>query len=219
MPGQHAVDGREAVRHLLAVLADLHGLAVEGRPVLPPFHDPAVAHHVHLVGAGAHPLDHLLRRRLAGHGGDAADVHPLEVVPLALADLEGEEADAQHRMEGELRAEILLRPRPPAALDLGMEERFEVDHHRVLAGGDQVLVVAVGGGERVEQGEEPAQPLVEARHLVARVAGRGGGELHPAILAAVEHGEGAEAAMPPRARSPRPAAPGSGASTASERGL
>ncbi len=190
---EQAVDGGEAARHLVAELAHLGRLAVEDGAVPAPLHDRAVAHHPHLVGAHAQPLDHLLRGELAVDGRHSGDVHSREVVPLA--DLEGEEAHAQHRVEGELGAQVLVRPRPLAALDLGVEERLQVDHHRMLAGGDQVLVVAVGGGEGVEHREQPAQPLVEPGDLLARPAGLGGGEFHPAVIAAVEHAQGAEAGV------------------------
>ena len=73
-----------------------------------------------------------------------------------------------------------------------MEQRLEVDHDRLIARRDQVLEVAVGRLDGVEEGEEAAQPAVVERHLRARGTARGGDVLHPAVGATVEHAHGGE---------------------------
>lgn len=120
------------------------------------------------------------------HGSHAAQIEPF--VGSRVPESSGEKAAVQHRLG---RGQV-----PGAAGGRGgagrLKEGFEIDRHRVLTLGDQVLVVEIGGLQGIEQGHPGPLPLVEALHLLRRRAGAGGDVLHPAVAAAVENRETAQ---------------------------
>lgn len=73
-----------------------------------------------------------------------------------------------------------------------VEEGLHVDQERVLAVGDQVLVVQVGPVQGVQQGEQRALAPVELPYLRAGPAGQHLHELDPAVGLAVDHGQRAQ---------------------------
>ena len=80
----------------------------------------------------------------------------------------------------------------PGGDERRVEERLEVDEHRVLARGDYVLEVEVGGVQGVQQRHGRAEALVVAREARLVGAGRVRHVLAPPVRAAVEGGGGAQ---------------------------
>ena len=62
-----------------------------------------------------------------------------------------------------------------------VEQRLDVDEDRLLADGDQVLVVHVRAVQHVQQGQQSALPVVEATHLGQVVARLMYDVLRPAV--------------------------------------
>src|SRR6185312_10547077 len=139
--GQQAVDLGEPGGHLLRVLAGFDLLALEGRTVAPPFQGNPLADGVHLVRPDPLPLQDGLGRGLAGDDGDTAQVDAFEL--LVAADAERKKPDAQRRLRESLSRQPLIRPGLRWNVDPWMEQGFEVDHHRLIAGRDEVLELAV----------------------------------------------------------------------------
>ena len=47
-----------------------------------------------------------------------------------------------------------------------MEQRLKINENGMLACGQEILVMKIGGAQRVEQRQVPAASLIEARHLL-----------------------------------------------------
>ncbi|MBB5959201.1 hypothetical protein FHS29_005821 [Saccharothrix tamanrassetensis] len=147
-------------------LGPVHGGPVErGRQRGGPAHQP------HPVGAGVQPRHAVRREQLAVVAAHAADVQRAVLA---------EQHAWQHRRPVHGAGQRLHR-RVGRDADGGVEQRLDVHQHRLVAARDQVLVVHVGAVDRVEQGDQRAQPVVEpadAGHVRARGVRD---ELQPAV--------------------------------------
>src|SRR5206468_2653885 len=68
---------------------------------------------------------------------------------------------------------------------------------RLVAGGDEVLEMKIHGTDGIKNCQEPAQATVVAPNLLLGMAPGGRDELHPAVIAAVQHLEGAKGRVIP----------------------
>ena len=150
---------------------------VGGELLLPSRREP------HVGGAGTVPQGQLLRRQLPRAVADPADVDAF--AQLVLPGQVGEQPDRQHR----------AAQRHPSGADagrrgcddLGGRDRLEIDQDGHVPPGQQVLGVEVARTEHVEEGQQgPFAPVEPVRVLVAG-AGPDVDELHPAVVAAVDH--------------------------------
>lgn len=107
----------------------------------------------HAVGTWIGPID-AVGGQLAASAGEAGDV---DRTVFAREEL-GEEQGALDRPRQHRRGRVALRRGGRRRL----EQRLDVDQHRLVTAGDDVLVVDVGGVERVQQRQEDALPPVEA---------------------------------------------------------
>ena len=140
----------------------------------------------HRVGIDVVPFDDDPRtpiRRHAAHGEDIV----VDGAPIG-----GQEADRHHRIADDLhrgvegRAFGLVRF---VLLGARLQDRFEIDRHRMIAGGDHVLLMHVGRREDVEQREQSAGAAEKARDAAIVVAAGMRNVFRPAIAIA---GDGAD---------------------------
>ena len=68
-----------------------------------------------------------------------------------------------------------------------MEERFQVDQHRVLPRRDQVLEVEIGRLQCIQQRQVAALALIETPDLVRGGAALGGDEFDPSVGPTIEN--------------------------------
>jgi hypothetical protein len=140
--------------------------------------------HAHRVETFVGRREHRARRELTFGRGQAGKVDP--GVVLVAVPAFGEQVRAQDGgpERGARRALDVVQVR---RVEPRLEQRFEVDEDRMLARGEQVLVVKVGAVERVQQREIGPLPLEEAPQRLLIGTGAGADPLHPAVFAAVEH--------------------------------
>ena len=98
----------------------------------------------------------------------------------------------QHRVR-ERRIDEAVGARRFGRRDCRPRKALQVDEHGVIAVGNHVLVVKIGGAKQVQQGEIAALTLIEAPDLLQRAARTRRHELHPAVLAAIDEPHGAKA--------------------------